>query len=406
MSNQRLLDIPKDLLANLFPDENLCLTDFAKFPVPATASKTLHPIPASRYLSTKEPNAGAKTTYTTLLCPPDSIAEELAKSIIIAGSKARSICCPHIPSARGTRYPLWIVRYWLEVPLLRLRRTPWAKADLSMQRRSHSRTEGFSHSVTLIDDVYRALASMPWSGIIQGFEEDEDISYLAKYATKDWLSTAHENQLLDLLRRDVIQHGLASSIEVETAYFGLKVIEAHKNRETYDTSKSFKAPRALGQALASGERDKLAFIANEGEVHWFAVVIDFIQGEIWHGDSMGGRMSKEWREALEWWTWVHTGVNFAIKNMPVTIQDDGWSCGLLAWNALDHFIFGRLHPLIDASAVADERLRVLLRIIARHHDQVRQSINLPAPNHLIIHHELVFPHRKQRLQVHIPHGAP
>lgn len=76
--------------------------------------------------------------------------------------------------------------------------------------------------------------------------------------------------------------------------------------------------------------------------------------------------------------------------------------GLLAWNALDHFIFGHACPLIDASAVADERLRVLLRIITRHHDHVSYFRSCIC---IYILHTLVFSHQKQWLQVHVSSAA-
>ena len=51
-------------------------------------------------------------------------------------------------------------------------------------------------------------------------------------------------------------------------------------------------------------------------------------------------------------------------------QIDGFSHGLLAWNALSHFYLLEHHPLIDPQMVAMERLKVLLWVCKQHHTKV------------------------------------
>lgn len=69
---------------------------------------------------------------------------------------------------------------------------------------------------------------------------------------------------------------------------------------------------------------------------------------------------------VEWWTHHHTGHGFACEKLPITRQDDGFSCGLLAYNALTHWANPEKYPLIDATKVDDARLEILLGVIIQH----------------------------------------
>jgi hypothetical protein len=60
------------------------------------------------------------------------------------------------------------------------------------------------------------------------------------------------------------------------------------------------------------------------------------------------------------WTCYHTGKNFTKSYLPITRQRDGYSCGILAWNAIAAYLLPDFHTLIDAADVADKRLRMFL----------------------------------------------
>lgn len=55
----------------------------------------------------------------------------------------------------------------------------------------------------LIARVMDALAILPQTGNIKGFESGGPIYELARYTTNDWLTDVHESQMLDLLRKKV-----------------------------------------------------------------------------------------------------------------------------------------------------------------------------------------------------------
>ncbi|KAF8219178.1 hypothetical protein L208DRAFT_1342484, partial [Tricholoma matsutake] len=108
--------------------------------------------------------------------------------------------------------------------------------------------------------------------------------------------------------------------------------------------------------------------ANLGGDHWVALILDFQQELIWYGDSLGNVISEEWRKMLDWWTHLHMGRQFDHEPLPITHQQDSFSCGLLAWNVLAVFLFKDRSTLINAGNVAEECLKLLLWVIGQHQE--------------------------------------
>lgn len=176
--------------------------------------------------------------------------------------------------------------------------------------------------------------------------------------------------MLDLLRRDITREGLSQSVEVESIWFIPKLKAGYSDQERYISHRSYRWIRGQGQALGTGARKQLVLIGNVGENHWIALVLDFAQGTIFYGDSLGKKISDNLRELLDWWTHLHTGHHFDYRDLPITHQQDDYSCGLLAWNALVAFLLKGRDTLVNPSCVAQERLRVLLHVAEKHHEEM------------------------------------
>jgi hypothetical protein len=137
----------------------------------------------------------------------------------------------------------------------------------------------------------------------------------------------------------------------------------------YDESCFFAWIWGIGKALVAGERDGLGTMVHIGGDHWVAIALDFEQSLVWYGDSFGQKPVEEVTSVLDWWTFHHTGWKFAYRNMKISTQTDGFSCGLLGSNALAHFYLPETHPLIDVATVDTERVHILLKVGQRHLDQ-------------------------------------
>ncbi|KAF8221880.1 hypothetical protein L208DRAFT_1325588 [Tricholoma matsutake] len=230
-----------------------------------------------------------------------------------------------------------------------------------------------------------ALQCIPWSGLIHGFEVAIPTSFLSVYGTREWFSDEHEDQMLDLLWQEMMESGISSSADIENTQWSVKLRQAYRHQEQYGTGADYGWLHATGKMLADGTRDEIGMIANINHNHWIAVSLNFKNRRIvlqpnWtlkhyhqilYGDSLRDTPNQELIHALKWWTHLHTGHIFMVEDLPISRQQDGYSCGLLAWNALMIYLLqSKNYTLMDPKNIDDERLKVLLRITEQHQDQV------------------------------------
>lgn len=373
--------IPLHISNGLFPDENMSVLDFLQFKLPPIALAT-RVTNIEEYLTLDDPPLTTPDIdeIRSLPIPPPDIVKGLAGSKLAA---VRSIRCSHPPTQLEKRFPVWIVTFWTRVIYLRNIRQRWATAQTELQKRNHSRpwrrdtqVVRMDESTKLLEEIKNLFNIIPWGGTTKGFEVAIPMHYLSEYATREWLGSEHEDQMLDLLRRDLMDNGMTSSVDVESTQFVTKLRYAYTVPEKYAVDSEFAWVRGQGERFSNGARDLLGMIANLENKHWVAVILDFRAHVIWYGDSMGGKIPEDLRLAFEWWTHFHSGEDFTIMNLPITKQIDGYSCGLLAWNALVAFFLRNTHSLFATNEVNDERLKVLLRVFNRHQYAVRHLHSL------------------------------
>ncbi|TFK59107.1 hypothetical protein BDN72DRAFT_748184, partial [Pluteus cervinus] len=205
------------------------------------------------------------------------------------------------------------------------------------------------------------LSWLPWSGTLSGYLTSIPTSSLSTYLTIDWLSDEHESVMLEILGKDV--HEL-DRIIIRDALFYTILTSAYTNRYNYSTDHHYDWLRDLGIQLRT-EKSQLLTIAHLADQHhWVAVVIDFASEQIFIGDSMSSDLSigSQMRCVLDWWINAHMLQQFTYHRLPITVQHDGYSCGLLAWNAIAHHLDPERYTLISPLQVKDERIQVLLTL--------------------------------------------
>lgn len=370
-----LLEIPPQIQRQVFPDTSLSVLDFLKFPLPIISGAAPQHT-ASQFFSNCTPTMEDVIIIQKIPIPPAKTVADLvveSKAAVLSG--ARSVKCQHAPSASQQNLPVWVIPYWAEVLELRSTfRKAWLQAEefIRLRKKVWKKTvAGDSRESTdeTMQQAYDMLSCLRWFGNIRGFDHEEPLYKVATYASRMWLSTMHEDQILDLLRRDLLFQG--SQAEIANMAFFKKLREAYNCRDTgeYDEGRGFMWIRGIGNALVAGERDGLGTMVNIGGDHWVAIALEFKQSLVWYGDSFGRKPVEEVTSVLNWWTFHHTGRQFAYCNMTISAQTDGFSCGLLGTNALAHFYLSEAHPLINTGTVDTERVRILLRVIQRHLDQ-------------------------------------
>ncbi|KAF5347663.1 hypothetical protein D9758_014853 [Tetrapyrgos nigripes] len=254
---------------------------------------------------------------------------------------------------------------------------PWAPAVSKLEQRRKLETAltgGLGEVV--VDVAYEALQRLEWGGVINGFPIQIEKWYLASFFTNDWLSSDHLDLLLDLTRSKIAASELRDIVELpsESALFIPKIKQAYHRQDSYP-SPTFRWLHQTAGKLTSGHKTLLGTLANVNDNHWVTIVIDTEQAMIFHGDSMGHDINDTLGSALRWWTYQHFGVNFRVEEMMIERQADSYSCGLLAWDALEHFLLDDRESLMDSGRMYVHRLNTFLEIITRHNDQTFTSIS-------------------------------
>ncbi|KDQ50956.1 hypothetical protein JAAARDRAFT_199506 [Jaapia argillacea MUCL 33604] len=195
------IKIPTDMVDNILPDPALSIPDFLWFELPIiTMTKGSYKL--NDFLSPLPPTTVDPTIIRKIPTPPIATVKALAAACLAGGGEGMSILCPHVASSSARHLPMWVVTYWSEDVNLRTKFcAPWVRAEkkLNAKQQVWSKKQP-EETYSLVNEVLDALGTLSWSGTIHGFGDEEPMFKLATYATQDWLSTVHENQMLDLLR--------------------------------------------------------------------------------------------------------------------------------------------------------------------------------------------------------------
>jgi hypothetical protein len=189
-------DIPPNIREQILPKPNLSILELLNLDLP-TFKPTMTFTHPDQYFAPDEPNTTDPEEIRSLLTPPGFVVKALLEAL--STTAAESVHCPHISTAKGQQFPLWIVQYWAELVEMREIRQKWAKAEEFLQKQSRMQKGVTTSHTGLIRKVYDGLSCIEWSGTIHGTSAKVGTHYLATYATHDWLTDEHETQMLDLL---------------------------------------------------------------------------------------------------------------------------------------------------------------------------------------------------------------
>ena len=227
----------------------------------------------------------------------------------------------------------------------------------------------FKPNDRLLRCVLDTLSRIPWTGQLRVCQNSIDIHKLWVFLSKEWLSDDHLLVMLDLLQED-ISTKYQNQIFIENTHFMNILTAAYHEHTQYTSERSFRWVRERGQQLAAGEKTHLATIVNKSNVHWVALIIDFMHGQILYGNLAGQPIDRKITDILGWWIAYHTGGSkFPVTSLDISIQRDSHSCGMFAWDALRYELSNhsteRLHP----TRASVDCLQMFLRLVRHYHNQ-------------------------------------
>lgn len=226
----------------------------------------------------------------------------------------------------------------------------------------------FSRAISLVDSLLWSTANP-----VSTHSGDKLSIYLGPH----WLSDTHIEQLGDILSSQID----SDNIHVLHPLVFLKLESLYRvRRDTYKTTKDASYSHSLGDNLSTsstvwiggvinikvGEADKVSLPGPyESGNHWAAFAFSGATGILAYGDSFQEVFPTELRELLEWWINEHLleRVEIRIEQMECTRQQDGYSCRVLAFNALCHHLLPQEYPLIDAAYTDEARVELFMKVV-------------------------------------------
>ena len=362
-------EIPLGTVRRLLPQPEDSALKWLQYSLPPALGSVAISDPA-KIFSTEPPNLVDSATLSSIMCPPKRIIDSL-RSSLSQFSDIQSITCAYLSvTKQNERVPLFMLTYWFKLDNMRRTQQKLAVSFQTLEKfRSSPQTTPASR--TLADDVRVMLGMLPWQDSIRGFPLEMDSSYLSAFFGTEWLSSEHINLMMHLLENDTQTKGL-SAVEfiTETANFTTRLKQAHLNPDEYDTDQGYRWLSKIGQRLANGHSDRLALVANtDQQNHWVAILIDVRERLIWFGNSLkGDGVPTSLMNALKWWLYYHFAEPFRTHDLPITIQRDGYNCGIFAWQALEAALLKK--PLITTNEPYTTRLKLFKRVVSRHQDTV------------------------------------
>lgn len=368
--------IPANIRIDGLPSPLLPVAQFLLFPLPAQLSDLPQNDTADTDFGSFAPPDCQDIMNTIKRLPIPSPG--LLSKILFSDARQTwmSVRYAHLPSSQSLEtYPLWLITYWESVSqLLSTVRRPWLSAEAFLCRAQHHWKSPDVRQ--LCDAANLTLLQLPWAGITTGFGADtEPLHSFAHYLSSAWFESSHIDQQLHILHLDLKRAGILDC-QLLTPFNFVLLTQMYRQRETtpYWENGSRKDIKGMGEEFASGRRMRMAGIANINGNHWVGMVIDMASSTIRYGDSLAGPNAVEVTDTIIWWLRHHIpSLTFTCEGLPITPQNDGFSCGPLALNAIRHAVLPESPLIVPASSIAiwQARLSMFLDVTKLEAESVR-----------------------------------
>lgn len=375
---QNEFKLPASILNTLLPSPNISLKALAEFTLPVTVEKPTMRKYIENYF-TVDPSTPITPAVLMRLQHLPMPERSTIRELVEVGHQAwlngaRSVQYAHLSedSKTTTRFPLWTITFWNQVLDTREVSQKWVKCvDWVMVQLRQKKSE---ERQLLAEQAMIHISALPWAvKKPKGLSDNEPIHTLWRYLSTNWLSGSNQNDLLELLRHQLAGWpDIAKTYRVGGTRVTDKLLEVYRKRDIiqYTKDQSLGWLRMLANDLIKNQAT-LVTVQNltnvTGSPHWVSIALRVATDEytLLFGDSLGDKLPEELQKAYTWWMAQHDVIKntdnlIAVNHLPIASQTDGHACGILAINALHHFIDPHRSVLNSGSTsdVIKERLQL------------------------------------------------
>ena len=361
---KKSLTVPTEVYSTLLPHERLSLYELADFKLPTQKVPTNND---AVYLSNEEPSDLSEAMLQKLryLPIPDATTIQLLvkASSFACANGARSLHYGHLSTETTTAFPIWVVTLWKEFLDAQQVVAKWSICKdwvLSQQQQRKS-----TKIRTLADEASSLMTVLPY-GVSRpdGLSDTSPIHELSRYLGTNWLSEVHVNDLLEVLRREVVRFG-KHAIQIEGTPLTDKIFTAYnlRKKNVYAMDQAYAWIRMIGDELVQKDSTLITAVylgTITNAKHWVPLIISDGGATINYGDSLGEPIPSKLYSAYTWWLQQHNpAITSSLATLPVTDQTDSYSCGILMVNSLQHFVNPTMYPLVGGlkAGIVSERLK-------------------------------------------------
>ncbi|KAF4599335.1 hypothetical protein EYR40_006427 [Pleurotus pulmonarius] len=193
------------------------------------------------------------------------------------------------------------------------------------------------------------LHSVSWSGLIPKLGRASSVTHMAKFFSSSFLSSDHLDAMLLRLRarhRDEVRNESHITLFPTLSFTTQLATVASKNTVlSVDELLEMQELSVIGNFVATSQRDVLiATLAYWPNHHWGFIMIKISGGRVqvnW-GDGLQLKIPSQLKEGVKLWSRRYMPKHFLTidSQYPCARQNDGYSCGIIAVNALQHYTLG------------------------------------------------------------------
>ncbi|KAJ7937855.1 hypothetical protein B0H13DRAFT_2405164 [Mycena leptocephala] len=193
------------------------------------------------------------------------------------------------------------------------------------------------------DAARSALAVMGWNSRVGLLRDTITTKDLAPFLSSVWLRSTQIDIMMEDLAKRVADGdmGIASQVIVAPLPFSETIIAQLKGSYTKQTAPLL---HLYEEDIKKNGKKLLYFPANIARTHWVAGRVNFLTKRNEFGDSMPDYFEPPKRliNGLKRWLKPRFDLQFECDyaGLDHGVQIDGFSCGIITYNTIDHAIFG------------------------------------------------------------------